>query len=142
MIEFVALTQAQTAWYDWDGALSLEIRRLTRDDLSAARRAGERVKHTGRDEAIALSLARAALVGWRGLRYRHLPEICDGVSYPSARKEEEIPYCDEAREEILARMSIALSEFLARAQDEFAAVVAAAEKNSGLGSNGGATLGD
>ena len=146
MIEFKEITTGRTAWFEWDLDLSFEVKKLTRADFMQARKAGERyakLKHIDKDEAVALQLGRFSIINWRGLKYRHLPELCDNVGVPDGRGDEMIPYDEEARDEILLRMSLDLSNFLGKAQEEFLSVIeAASEKNSGRGSNGGVTLGD
>jgi len=122
MIKAKKVEIEKKAWFEWDDELSFEIRYLTKKDMSKIRKKATTVtiKRIGQkteeinDDVFAREYLNKAITGWKGMKYKHLIEICEPIEIEEA-PEVEIKYDDESKAFIIENHNLEFLNFVMQA---------------------------
>ncbi len=127
MLEGVKLiTNRRAAVFPWEEkepeGLRFQIRSLTQleeDSLPAFNEEALRRKNAYKFDKRGYSkkFVRLALIGWEGMKWKHVPELMDSKLEPDIDPEKEIVFSEQEKEELIAHMNNEFSDFVARASE-------------------------
>lgn len=117
--------KGKTALFEWEEGVFFEVKYLSRQRRKElARRATTTifVKHQRREDfdadKLGEMLLKEAIVGWKGLKYKHLLSgLCEPDIKIEADPEEEIPYDEETKEDLIKLRTLTFENFIIYALD-------------------------
>jgi len=122
MIKARKVDEVKSVWFEWDEDFLVKIRYINKRELDKIRkkatvttfkRGGKVVEEVDTDK-FAREYMDVAILDWKGMRYKHLLEICEDIEIEED-PEKEIEYSEENKEFILENFNLDFSSFILEA---------------------------